>query len=283
MREFFGSLKFKIIVCILALILGFMVYVAISAGAASAPKTILETITQPFVSFSTMVSDWVTETFDKFANADRYKQENEQYRKQLSEMYADVLERDKLEEENQLLREMLKIAEENTDYQWSAPCKVTARNAGDIFGGFTINRGTQDGIELYDPVFTSVGLVGIVTETSPFYSKVTTLLSTDIDIGVVTAESKVLGVIENDIEYAEQGLCVMSYVGKGSGIKVGEAVVTSGSAFFTEGILVGTVQQVINDENGLSVHVIIKPLEDVYNVTDVFVVTDFNGQGELVE
>lgn len=283
MREFFGSLKFKIIVCILALILGFMVYVAISAGAASAPKTILETITQPFVSFSTMVSDWVTETFDKFANADRYKQENEQYRKQLSEMYADVLERDKLEEENQLLREMLKIAEENTDYQWSAPCKVTARNAGDIFGGFTINRGTQDGIELYDPVFTSVGLVGIVTETSPFYSKVTTLLSTDIDIGVVTAESKVLGVIENDIEYAEQGLCVMSYVGKGSGIKVGEAVVTSGSAFFPEGILVGTVQQVINDENGLSVHVIIKPLEDVYNVTDVFVVTDFNGQGELVE
>lgn len=283
MRDFFRSLKFKIIVCILALILGFMVYVAISAGAASAPKTILEIITQPFVSFSTMVSDWVTETIDKFANADRYKQENEQYRQLLSEMYADVLERDKLEEENALFREMLKIAEENTDYQWSAPCKVTARNASDIFAGFTINRGTQDGIELYDPVFTSVGLVGIVTEISPFYSKVTTLLSSDIDIGVVTAESKVLGVIENDIEYAERGLCVMSYVGKGSGIKVGEAVVTSGSAFFPEGILVGTVEEIINDENGLSVHVIIKPLEDVYNVTDVFVITDFNGQGELVE
>ena len=281
MKEFFGSMKFKILICIFALILGFMVYVAVSAGIASAPKTILEVITQPFVSFSTMVSDWVTETFDKFANADRYKQENEQYRELLSEMYADVMERDKLEEENRQLRDMLKIAQEHSDYRWSAPCMVTGRNAGDISGGFTINRGSKDGIELYDPVFTSVGLVGIVTEIAPSYSKVTTLLSTDLEIGVVSGTSKALGVIENDIAYTEQGLCVMNYVGKDSGIKVGEAIVTSGSSFFPEGIIVGTVHKIENDENGLSVHVIVKPLEDVFNVLDVFVITDFDGQGEL--
>lgn len=281
MKEFFKSLKFKILVCIFALVFGFMIYVAISAGASSAPQSFLELISRPFVSISTSISDWVNGTIDKFANADKYQQENEILKQQLSDMYKDYLLKEELEQENAQLKEMLKIAEENEDYQWSAPCSVTARNASDVFGGFTIDRGSNDGLELNDPVFTSVGLVGVVGEISPSSSKIMTILSTDLRIGVRTADSKVIGVIENNIEYSSEGCCLMSYVPVESKIKVGEIVVTAGSNVFPENIPVGTVKEIKGDENGLSLHVIIEPLVDVFNASDVFAITSFYGQGKI--
>ena len=283
MREFFHTVKFKILVCILALLLGFMIYVAIAAGISSLPKAILETVSTPFVSLSTAVSDWVEGTIDKFANADKYKQENEQLKEQLAQAYRDVLEKERLEKENEQLKEMLEIAEEHDDFEWSPYCSVTARSAGDISGGFTINRGTNDGISLYDPVLTKTGLVGIVTEVSATYSIVSTVLSADINIGVTGGESHAIGVVENDLEYSINGLCVMNYTGKDSGIKEGEIIVTSGSSFFPEGLLVGTVKEIVNDDNGLSVHVLIEPFVDVFSVSDVFVLIGFSGQEEETE
>lgn len=280
MKEFFHTVKFKILVCIFALLLGFMIYVAASAGFSTISKNILETIASPFVTASTAISNWVEGTIDKFSNADRYKQENEALKNQLAEMYQDVLEKEKLEIENAQLKEMLEIDNLHIDFVWSAPCTVTARNASDISGGFTINRGSSDGIALYDPVFTKLGLIGMISEISPNQSKVTTLLSLENNIGVVTADSKVVGVIENDIKYSAEGLCLMKYVGEGSGIKVGEVVTTSGGVIFPDGILVGIVTEVVDDPNGLSVSVIIEPFEDVFSVNGVFVITDFEGQGE---
>lgn len=283
MKEFFHTVKFKILVCILALLLGFMIYVAIAAGVSSLPKAILETVSAPFVSLSTTVSDWMENTIDKFANADKYKQENEQLKEQLAEAYQDVLEKERLEKENEQLKEMLEISENHEDYRWSPYCSVTARNAGDISGGFTINRGTLDGISLYDPVLSKTGIIGIVTEVSASYSVVSTVLSNDINIGVTASDSHAIGVVENDLEYSSQGLCVMNYTGKDSGIKEGEIIVTSGSTFFPEGLLVGTVKEVVNDDNGLSVHVLIEPFVDVFSVSEVFVLIDFGEQEEETE
>ncbi len=280
MKEFFHTVKFKILVCIFALLLGFIIYVAISAGASSLPKQILETISAPFVTLSTNVSDWIEGTIDKFVNADKYKQENEILKEQLADAYRDVIQKEKLEQENQQLKDMLKISENNKDFKWSPPCSVTSRNASDISGGFTVNRGRRDGISLYDPVFTKTGLVGIVTEVSDSYSIVSTVLSTDVYIGVAGADCHALGVIENDLENIEKGLCVMNYSGKDSGIKTGEIILTSGSEFFPEGIMLGKVKDIVNDDNGLAVHVLVEPFVDVYTVTDVFILTDFDGKGE---
>ena len=178
---------------------------------------------------------------------------------------------------------MLEISENNEDFRWSPYCSVIARNAGDISGGFTINRGTNDGISLYDPVLTKTGIVGIVTEVSSNYSVVSTVLSAEINIGVTGSDSHVIGVIENDLKYSSEGYCVMDYTGKDSGIKEGEIVMTSGSSFFPEGLLVGTVKEIVNDENGLSVHVLIEPFVDVFSVSDVFVLIGFGGQDEKTE
>ncbi|MBQ3841580.1 MAG: rod shape-determining protein MreC, partial [Ruminiclostridium sp.] len=177
-------------------------------------------------------------------------------------------------------RSILGIAELHGDYTWSPPCSVTARSAGDIFGGFTIDHGSADGISLYDPVFTSVGLVGTVSEISEHYAVVKTILSPDVNVGVMTAGSKTVGITENDAEYAAAGCCLMSYVSKGGDIAEGDVVITSGSSVFPEDVVFGTVRSVYSDSNGLTKHAVIEPAEDVFKVTRVFVITGFEGQDE---
>lgn len=279
MKDFFQSWKFKVIICIFALVFGFMIYAAVSGGNIIFPKSILETITQPFTSISTSISDWVETTLDTFMNAQKYRSENEDLREKLNEIYEEIRDKEKTDKENKLLREMLEIAEKNPDYEWSAPCSVIARNANDIFGGFTINKGSNDGIELNDPVFTSIGLVGTITEISSNYAVVTTILSTDITVGAVSAENDTVGIIENDVKISTDGCCLMSYISKNSKIEVGEPVLTSGGSIFPSNIIIGTVKEVYSDSNGLTLHAVIEPSEDIFSVTDVFVITSFEGQG----
>lgn len=280
MKDFFQSWKFKIIICIFALVFGFMIYAAVSGGNIIFPKSILETVTQPFTSIATSISDWVETTLDTFVNAQKYRSENEALKEKLNEIYGEIRDKEKTDEENILLREMLEIAEKNPDYEWTAPCSVIARNANDIYGGFTINKGSNDGIKLNDPVFTSLGLVGTITDISDNYSVVTTILSTDITVGCISAQNDTVGIIENDVKYSSEGCCLMNYISRNSKIEEGELIVTSGGSIFPSDLIVGTVKEIYDDSNGLGLHAVIEPSENVFNVTDVFVITSFEGQGD---
>ena len=280
MKEFFQSLKFKVIICIFALVFGIMIYAAIAGDNIIFPRSVLEMIAQPFVTAGTAVSNWAEETIDTLVNAGRYREENEKLKQMLTEMYGQIVDKERTDSENEQYRSILGIAEEHTDYTWSQPCSVIARNAGDIYGGFTIDRGSADGISLYDPVFTSVGLVGMIGEISEHYSVVKTVLSPDVNVGLMTARTKSVGITENDAEYAAAGYCIMSFVSKSSDIAEGDIVMTSGSSVFPGDIMFGSVVSVFSDSNGLTKHAVIKPSEDVFGITQVFVVTGFEGQDD---
>ncbi|MFR4023440.1 MAG: rod shape-determining protein MreC [[Eubacterium] siraeum] len=259
--------------------LGVVIYAAVSGGFSTFPENVLSTIAKPFVTVSNAVSQWVEGTLDKFANADRYKSENEELKDKLNEQYRQIIELENVKHENDQLKEILKIKEENSDFEFSAPCNIIAHNSNDAYAGFTIDRGSDDGISLYDPVMTSNGLIGMVSEIAPNYAKVSTILSDEINVGVMTFDSKVTGILDNDIKNASEGNCLMSYITKNSGIKKGEIVKSVAGVVFPGNLLIGTVEKVYDDENGLSVHAVIKPAVDVRTITDCVVITDFKGQG----
>jgi rod shape-determining protein MreC len=221
---------------------------------------------------------------DKLVNADKYKQENEELKAALTEMYKQTMDYESLTQENERLREMLELKEENEDFVFSEPCDVIARNANDIYGGFTIDKGSDDGLSVNDPIITSIGLVGRVTSVAPNYAQVTTLMSSQVNVGVYTMRTKATGVIENDLATAEKGMCLMSDILKDADIQEGDIIFTSGkSGLFPDDILVGTVVEVYDDSNGLSKHALIEPAEDFFGVTTVFAVTDFDGKGLAFE
>lgn len=280
MREFFHSVKFKIILCIAALLLGLMTYVAVAAGTQTLPEQVISTVTYPFVTAANAISNGVNGFIDKWVNADTYKAQNDELRELVTQMYERSADYEALQKENEQLREMLQLSKEHKDLVFSEPCGIIARNANDMYGGFTINQGSSTGLSLNDPVITSVGLIGRVTDIAPNYAKVSTILSSQVNVGVYTMRTKATGVIENSTSTAEQGLCLMSQILKDADVDPGDVIVTAGqSGLFPEGIIVGTVKEVYDDPNGLSKHALIEPAEDCFAITTVYAVVDFDGKG----
>ncbi len=280
MKDFFHSVRFRILVCIAALLLGLMTCIAVTAGKQSGPEQIIGTITYPFVSLANAISDGVSGVIDKLVNADEYKSENEELHAQLAEMYKSTMDYEDLVRENERLREMLELRKRSEDFRFSEPCDVIARNANDMYGGFTVSKGSNSGISLGDPIVTSVGLIGRVSSVADNYSRVTTILSPQVNVGVYTTRARTTGVLENTLEYAQKGQCQMNSILKEADIAVGDIIFTSGkSGLFPDDLYVGKVVEVYDDANGFTKHAVIELAQDVRKVTSVFVITDFEGKG----
>ncbi len=211
-------------------------------------------------------------------NAQKYYDENQKLRDTLNKVYNDIIDYDKIKTENEELRTLLGLKEEYDEYEFSSPCHVIARTTNDPYGSFTIDKGSNDGIRPYCPVITSSGLVGVCYDVSRSTSKVRTLYSPKTAVGVTVMRSKASGVMEGDYELAADGLCRISYISKDADIVVGDVIYTAGSEYFPSEQFVGTVEEVGMEDSGLSKYAIVKPAIDPYNISDVFVITNFNGQ-----
>ena len=158
---------------------------------------------------------------------------------------------------------------------------VIGRDPNDAFYGFSIDQGTLAGISVGDPVITQQGLVGVVTQAYATTSKVTTLLSEDVNVSAVVPSRGESGVISSDITSASAGLLRLSYLSNDTQVQKGDIVTTSGvGGTYPADVIIGQVQSVQKSENDISNYAVIKPYEDLTSVQDVFVVIDFPGAGD---
>lgn len=276
MKEFFHSVKFKIIIALTAVLIGAMIYSVTTGGYSSGSNYLFEVIFEPVRNLSSIISDKVSRSLDMVINAEKYYNENQQLKAQLNALYNDVIDYDKVLEENKELRVMLELKEEYNNYKFSPPCTVIARTTNDPYGSFTVDKGANDGIKPGDPVVTETGIVGVCFEVSPSTSKVRTLYSPKTAVGVYTVRTKAEGIAEGGYDLAINGRIRMSYISKESDIREGDVIVTSGSANYPAGQLIGTVESVEMEQNGLSKFAVIIPAEDPNTITSVFVITDYS-------
>ena len=276
MKEFFHSVKFKIIIALTAVLIGAMIYSVTTGGYSSGSSYLFEVIFEPVRNLSSSISDKVSRSLDMVINAEKYYNENQQLKAQLNALYNDVIDYDKVLEENKELRVMLELKEEYNNYKFSPPCTVIARTTNDPYGSFTVDKGANDGIKPGDPVVTETGIVGVCFEVSPSTSKVRTLYSPKTAVGVYTVRTKAEGIAEGGYDLAINGRIRMSYISKESDIREGDVIVTSGSANYPAGQLIGTVESVEMEQNGLSIFAVIIPAEDPNTITSVFVITDYS-------
>ena len=90
--------------------------------------------------------------------------------------------------------------------------------------------------------------------------------------------------MSSDIKYADQGIIKLGYLTVDTKVKPGDIIVTSGlGGIYPKDLPVGKVQEVMPEEYDVSYCAAVKPLVDVKTVRDVFVITDFQGQGQVLE
>lgn len=277
MNQFFKSFKFKVIVCITAFFLGMALYSVTKDGKTTAGSQLIGTVLNPVKSFSNAISDRVALVIDLFVNSEEYVEENRKLREQVADLNNRLIDYEDIKSENEDLRKFIGIKEENEDFVLSPPCTIISRVANDPYGTFVIDRGSNDGIKLYDPVVTSEGLVGVITEVANSYATVRTLLHTDLSVGGLCVESRDTGIIEGSLNYAASGQCKMIYLDKNHKIKAGDLIITSGnSGQFPQGYIIGYVTETGIEESGLTAYAVIEPAVNPNKINSVMVITEFD-------
>lgn len=277
MGQFFKSVKFKIILCIAGFFLGIALFSVTNNGKVPILSQCVGTVFNPIRQFSNAISDKVGLVIDLFLDSEKYVEENRQLREKVADLNERLIDYEDMKSEVEDLRKFIGIKEENEDFKYSPVCSVISRNVNDPYGTFVIDRGSNDGISLYDPVVTPEGLVGVITEVANTYSTVRTIFSQELSVGVMCVESRDTGIVEGSLAYAEKGQCKMIYIDKENKIKPGDLIITSGnSGQFPQGYIIGNVKETGIEESGLTAYAVIEPAVNPKEVTSVMVIIDFN-------
>lgn len=285
MRDFFQSTKAKILLAVMVLLGAFILRAVWTGGYSPMVAQVLGAITTPVQKVTAAVSGGVDDFFGQFTRASEIAQQNEELRAEIAELNKQLVELEDLREKNRRLQSMVGIQEEHTDFE-IVSAGVIGRDYNSRFGSFTIDKGSYHGVEPRDPVISEEGLVGIVSEVGLTHSKVITVLDVSLNVGAVDNRVRETGIVTGSMELAEQGFCRMDYLDRESGVLAGDLVITSGSdgeGLFPQGLVIGTITQVQAESSGLSLYAVVEPAAPIYELRDVYVITDFLGQGETFE
>lgn len=278
MRDFFKSRKGKLLLAAVAVLVGMMVFSARSGGIATWPQQALSLALYPFQKIAQVVTDTASDWGSVFFHARENYQKTLDLQQEVDSLRQQLAQYQSLENENERLREMLQIRQENPELTL-LDASVIARDPVD-FSAFTIDQGSLSGVSLYDPVMTSGGLVGYVGELSLTTSRVVTLYSPDCNVGAVAADTGDSGNVTGNLELSREGLTRMELIPREAELAPGSLLITTGlTGSFPEGILIGEVVDVQMEESGISLWASVKPAADIEGASSVFVVTDFPGKG----
>lgn len=280
MRDFFSSKKFKILVAVAVLMVGFMIRAAWTDGLGTFASQLLGAVTTPFQQLSSSISGSATAFLQKFVMADEISEENERLREEIRQLNEKLVDYETTKQQNQLYEKFLKINDNRPDFEF-VPSSVIGRDPDDRFYSFTIDKGSLAGVSPRDPVITADGLVGIVAETGLTYSRVITVLDAGLKVGCYVDRTRDVGMSEGTVELALSGQCKMSYLSRESGAAAGDTIVTSGvGGIFPKDLIIGKVAEIRMESHGISLYAVVEPTADIQNVKDVFVITGFEGQGD---
>lgn len=279
MKDFLQSVRFKILIAILTVMAGFMIMAVYSGGTASLVSEVVSFITVPLQRMSSGISGRVGEFFDRFLNSSAVYDENERLQLQVNELLGELADYERAKHENEQFRELLGVLEDRKDLKVET-ASVIARDPNARFGSFTIDKGTGSNISVMDPVMTADGLVGRVTEVGVTYAKVVTILDIAIDVGAYDSATRDVGIVSGTIDLAAEGLCMMEYLPRDSKVAEGDLVLTSGGSMFPRDIIIGKVIRVGPNSHGTSLMATIQPAASVKTIKNVFIITEFQGQGQ---
>lgn len=280
MKDFLKSRAAKIVLATVCILLG-VVLVTASMGN-SFINSAFGFIITPMQQLSAKISGAAADAVPGGKSVEELEAEIAQLTEERDKLVKLTIDYYDIKKNNQQYSKFLELKDKNKEYKF-APGSVISSSSLDLFYGFTLDVGSLAGISKDDPVITDSGLVGWVSEVYPTYCKVTTIFSPDTNVGVLCQRSEDTGVVTGDLKLADQDLVKWKFITAQNKLEEGDIVITTGiSGMYPRGIPVGTVKELKNDETDASLYALVEPYVDIKNVRDVFVITEFQGQGNMV-
>lgn len=257
--------------------MGLMLRAATSGGFGTLTSDAASFVLTPLQRLSTGISNAATDFFASFTSYRAVKSENEKLKKQVQQLTSRVVGDDELRRENEQYKDFMGIKQEHSDYKFT-PAMVIARDTTQWVSTFTVDKGSLDGIQMYEPVITPDGLAGRITTVMTTSSVVTTVLDPSIKVAALVSRTGELCIAQGDNTLVAKGQLYVSGIDRNSLVTPGDIIITSGfGGDCPKGLRVATVQNVTIDKS-MSKLAVAVPLADVANIRNVFIITDFKGK-----
>ena len=246
MKDFFDTWKFKILVGIAVFLAAIMAYAGANGRLTAAPQEILSVAVAPFQWAAAAVSNGVSSLWEKYTNIDAILEENEKLTTENAELRGQMVDYDKLKAENEAYKALTNIQEQHPEMSYVSSF-VIGRDPLDSFYGFTLDKGSLDGVEANDAITSDEGyLLGVVTEVDLTSCKVMTILHPSFNAAGVVSRTRDNGIITGSADYAAEGLCILSNLSRSTLTKANDQVITTGlGGVFPPDVLVGVVQELV--------------------------------------
>ena len=279
MRDVFHSRGFKALLGIVFVVLGIMIYSAGAEGG-SVFSSLLGHVFTPMQKVSTVISNNAAASVGR--SAGDLESENQELKKEVDALRAKLIDYYQVKQENDQYRTFLELKNENKDFTFVSG-SVVGRDPNDVFGSFTVDKGSLAGVTAGSPVITESGVVGWVSSVSSTFCQVTTLFSPDTNMAALDRVNRESGVVSSNIKLYEQGYAKLGYLFSETKVQKDDIIVTSGlGGIYPKNLPVGKVVSVGPEEYSVSYMAVIKPFVDPKTVRDVFIITSFLGKGEAL-
>lgn len=276
------TLPSKYLLFILTIVCLLLVVLTFNTTLFSGPLgTIAGYVVVPFQKGISEVGSWMNDRSEELSEIQDLLAENEKLKKQIDELTIDItrLQQDKYELNN--LRELYQLDSQYDEYE-KVGARIIARDAGNWYSSFIIDKGSNDGIAVNMNVMAGAGLVGIVVDVGPNWAKVTSIIADNANVsGKVLSTSDNL-IVSGNLELMAEGVISFSQlIDSDNQVVEGDKIVTSSiSDKYLPGILIGYINSISADSNNLTKSGRVTPAVDFEHLEEVLVITELKQQIE---
>lgn len=233
----------------------------------------------PFQKGVTNVGTWISNRADELGELKAVLSENQELKRQIDELTIQntQLQQDKYELNN--LRELLELDEQYSGYE-KVGARIIARESGNWFHSFTINKGLKDGLAVDMNVIASGGLVGRIVSIGDNWAKVNSIINDDSNVsGMVLASSDTM-IVKGSLQLMSSGVIGFEQLNDTKNkVELGDKVVTSNiSDKYLPGILIGYISKIDQDSNNITKYGEITPAVDFAHLEEVLVILETKQQ-----
>ena len=264
------TLTILTVLCIVAILLGLIFN--LNGGPL---KSVAGYIFIPMQEGINTTGKWIFDTANDFRTLNEVLEENEELKKQVAELTNTNITTKLEQYELENLRELYDLDAKYPEYEKVA-ASVIAKDSGNWFDTFTINRGTKHGVEKGMNVIAGSGLVGIVTDAGPNYATVRSIINDVSNVSAMIANTGDNFNVSGDLQTMNNDMTITfsELRDEDNEVHVGDAVLTSYvSDQYQQGILIGYISTIENSSNNLTKSGTITPVVDFAHLEDVFVIT----------
>lgn len=269
------SKKKRIIFCILALLIAIICSSFLFAGSENKIiSNISNAVIKPF--------RWISNSFitlgnnikSNFSNSKKLSSENEELKVKIYDLEYQILEQQKILNENISLKKMLDIKSEYQHFNLKFG-KIILREHDNWSKVFTINIGSNDGIKLNQAVVSTNGLVGYISKVHDNTSVVTTILDPTTSVSVNIGTINEPAILKGNATLKASNRLKLEYIQIDTTISLGDMLYTSGLGnTYPSTIPVGKIVEVKGSKNDMDRYAIVEPTVNISAIEEVAIIID---------